>query len=1516
MCQFSLHVWQQYLPFWLGSLASLGLNKAFLLLRVLFLLSSGHSTNAISSLSLPAHIITYCFTMASQGTAYSVTTNYTSTTPFDFYLSLYCILGYVISLYYISSCIHSCGHILEATGHFSPPRISNKGFLRRLRRSRGRRTKKNHSWHRPPRYNHIDSRTSAHANHLSTQSTTTTYDGFDSLPDPTTPYHRVLHLCHFGSHFTKLVNRSPDILSILGPPSFSFLHPTSPPSSPYSVTELAFTSNNQTLDLTDITRMPQPASFVRFQTVYSINNGDYPLIFDTGASTTITPFKEDFITFQQDNGNSRLQGITGSTVCQGKGVIELSIIADDGTCKIINTNALYVPEAKVRLLSVQSYCAEKHHGSQMVIDGKSCYFNFPSSIGGGRITFDLPSGGNLPRTSASRQLRKSTQPTSVGAFTVIHDDNKNLTRAQKHLLQWHWRLGHASMAWIQYLFRQNVIPTNNTSGVTTTSCKCHACQLGKQVRQSEGVNKSTIRSNKDGNLKKESLSVGSVISSDQFVSSLKGRLPHTYGKENENDKFVGGTIFVDEASEFITVQNQVSLGAVETVHAKNRMEREALRHGIKIKSYRCDNGVYRAKHFVDDTIRHHQTIKYSGIGAHHHNGIAERAIRTISTSARTILLHAMIHWPDETTLDLWPFAIDYAVYLWNRLPRSPSGLSPEELYYRTTSSHEDLRNAKVWGCPTYVLDPTLQDGKKLPRWEPRSKLGQFLGRSKVHAGSVGLIKNTATGNISSQFHVVFDEHFTTLPVNNIPTSDSIPDEWKDLFIYDRENLYDPDDLPITNPQTPLRTPVGFNPTRSESIPTEGDSVTEGDQVPPPPTTSESEGGRSVSFRLPPVTTPVLPPPPSSAPLPTSSSPLSPPPHLDPPPLRRSSRTSKPPDRYVPTGKLAHPYSSFFNNEYLGYLMDFNQMNSHDAFLISSDLNSRPNALTISYDTIHHMKLDDDDPSIIHGQHPLAFSARANSEDTPTLQEAMSSPDRDGFLEAMHAELDSLEGMEAWNVVPRSKPITEDRRILPSTWVLRRKRFPDGSVKKLKARLCVRGDRQIEGVDYFDTFSPVVHWSTVRLMLILSILLGLKTVQVDYTLAFVQAPAEPGTYIEMPKMFELDGMVLELRRNLYGLCDAPKNFYNYLREGLEARGLTPSKHDHCLFMSKDIIVLTYVDDCIFFARDDKTIDSFIESLKKAPDKLKHKFHEFQLSKEEDYAGFLGISIDKSTDGLIELTQTGLIDRILSALNLNQDNASVRTEPASPNPLGKEEDSPPRKESWSYPSIIGMMLYLSSNSRPDIAFAVNQAARFTHCARLSHETALKRIGRYLKSTRDKGLIMKPSSSLSLDFFADADFAGLWNVEHPDDPISVKSRTGFVVTLGDTPITWSSKLQTEIATSTMHAEYIALSTGMRELIPIKNTLDDICDTFKIHRDKHTQIVKVFEDNEGALRLAQSPLTKVTPQSKHFAVKYHWFREKIDEFKLSFRHISTNLQKADLFTKGLSKSEFQSKRKLLLGW
>ena len=131
-------------------------------------------------------------------------------------------------------------------------------------------------------------------------------------------------------------------------------------------------------------------------------------------------------------------------------------------------------------------------------------------------------------------------------------------------------------------------------------------------------------------------------------------------------------------------------------------------------------------------------------------------------------------------------------------------------------------------------------------------------------------------------------------------------------------------------------------------------------------------------------------------------------------------------------------------------------------------------------------------------HPLAFSAGANAEDTPRYNEAMHSPDAAGFKAAMDIEMEQLMDKDVWNVVSREKAISEGANIIDTVWAFKRKRYPDGTVKKLKARLCVRGFQQIEGVDYDDTYSPVVAWSTARLLLILSTLQNLKTKQIDFT----------------------------------------------------------------------------------------------------------------------------------------------------------------------------------------------------------------------------------------------------------------------------------------------------------------------------------------------------------------------------------------------------------------------------------
>jgi hypothetical protein len=127
------------------------------------------------------------------------------------------------------------------------------------------------------------------------------------------------------------------------------------------------------------------------------------------------------------------------------------------------------------------------------------------------------------------------------------------------------------------------------------------------------------------------------------------------------------------------------------------------------------------------------------------------------------MLHSIIHWPDQADLALWPLAMQHAVYLWNHLPDKDSGIAPIEIF--TGSKFENyahLHRAHVWGTPVFVLEPTLQDGKKLPKWKPRSRQGMYVGVSPAHSTRVSLVLNLRTGHISPQYHTVHDDLFTTV----------------------------------------------------------------------------------------------------------------------------------------------------------------------------------------------------------------------------------------------------------------------------------------------------------------------------------------------------------------------------------------------------------------------------------------------------------------------------------------------------------------------------------------------------------------------------------------------------------------------------------------------------------------------------------------------------------------------------------------------------------------------------------
>ena len=171
----------------------------------------------------------------------------------------------------------------------------------------------------------------------------------------------------------------------------------------------------------------------------------------------------------------------------------------------------------------------------------------------------------------------------------------------------------------------------------------------------------------------------------------------------------------------------------------------------------ADMGVYTSKAFTDSLLAKGQTIQHSGVGGHHHNGVAENAIKNTVHTARTMMIHAALRWPSENDKELWPLALSHAVHLHNLIPAMRSKLSPNEIWSRSTGTLSNLVNAHPWGCPVYVLDPRLQDGKKIPKWEPQSRQGQYMGSSPLHASTVGLVRNLRTFKISPQFHVVYDD---------------------------------------------------------------------------------------------------------------------------------------------------------------------------------------------------------------------------------------------------------------------------------------------------------------------------------------------------------------------------------------------------------------------------------------------------------------------------------------------------------------------------------------------------------------------------------------------------------------------------------------------------------------------------------------------------------------------------------------------------------------------------------------
>eukprot|EP00978_Attheya_sp_CCMP212_P000558 scaffold1089_cov53-Attheya_sp.AAC.1 len=424
--------------------------------------------------------------------------------------------------------------------------------------------------------------------------------------------------------------------------------------------------------------------------------------------------------------------------------------------------------------------------------------------------------------------------------------------------------------------------------------------------------------------------------------------------------------------------------------------------------------------------------------------------------------------------------------------------------------------------------------------------------------------------------------------------------------------------------------------------------------------------------------------------------------------------------------------------------------------------------------------------------------------------------------------------------------------------------------------------QIEGVDFFDTYAPLMQWSTIDLIMIITLLLNLANAQADVTAAFLHAPLDEGAeiFVDMPMGFKQPDKVYKLKKKLqYGLRQSPKNFFNYLKECLETVGCKQSMFDPCLFISDKVLVVTWVDDLLMHLPNNDWINELLEVLNNV---------DLDIVREGDTTGFLGVDIqrDSKTD-TVGMFQTGLIDRIVQALGLEDAECGKVQTPAEYGPLAKHPEEESCTETFNYGSVVGMMSYLAGHSCPYIDFVVHQCARYTFCPKAPHER----------------LVLKPSKLLKIDCYPGVDFAGLWSYEDPQDPNSAKSRTGFVITVADCPIVRHSKMQTLIALITMEAEYVALNASCKELIPITRIVKRLAKVVGLPMNKVSKMHVSFNgDNAaGALVLTRMEPPCMTPRSKHYCTKYHWFQYQLKLHAVELFKIATENQLGDIFTKGL---------------
>ena len=540
------------------------------------------------------------------------------------------------------------------------------------------------------------------------------------------------------------------------------------------------------------------------------------------------------------------------------------------------------------------------------------------------------------------------------------------------------------------------------------------------------------------------------------------------------------------------------------------------------------------------------------------------------------------------------------------------------------------------------------------------------------------------------------------------------------------------------------------------------------------------------------------------------------------------------------------------------------------------------------DTDHHFDIrqkrdrevsDDEDVQVTRHR---AFMT--NVEPPICYKQAMRHKFSNEWNQAIQTEWKGLLENETFELVDRPK----DRKIIKVRWVFAYKRDDCNRVVSYKARLVAKGYDQKYGIDFHETFAPVTRLTTIRVMAAITMSKQLHWRHFDVTQAFLKGSIDEDIFIEQPEGFIQDNKskVYKLKKSLYGLKQAARQWNIAWRGMMQTLNFKQLISDACVYVRHSgncwTALAIYVDDIVVTATHEEEINQLF-------DELKSKWDIKDLGTPKL---LLGVNIE-TTDDCILLHQRNYVERILEHFGMS-DCKPIST-PMDLSIFDSTHDTEPIDEHTPYANVIGKLLYLSNQTRPDITFAVNFLARFMSKPAKKHWVAAKRVLRYLKGTTEYGITIRRMND-NIVSYCDSDFANEIKNNTQSTIDKAKPTFGYVVMMNGAPIDWISKKNPIVTLSTMEAEYIAASETGKSIVWLRQLLEelDFGTTFTLKCD-----------NQAAIRLLKNP--EFYSRSKHISLKFHWIRSHLEEKSFAIEYVPTNENIADIMTKPLARPQHQ---------